>query len=508
MTMTTMIGSLREKPSRNLVGWKTALLFLFATIDVHYAFTTPQPITALSRKKCKTRTRIQPSWPQLSLSSSQIIDYDYIPPDNDNNGHDYQTSLPSVYPKGTPAGLRGEAVRTALKSSQCLAWKLDTSTTQKAASDNNKYDKNHNLASGILQLSGKGVLDFLHNKLSNSFVVSDLQDIAKQPEQSRQLKYKQACLLTPKGRLVDTLSVAYDQTQAWILPSPGHAGSDLFAKLDPFIFPMDQVTLRHVGKDSDSTPPTLFTLASSCTDHVQTAVNEHLLPQLNKLLTQQGQAPLQKLDLPSKSSTSLVLHLHGKDELEGPRLVIFPSTGLPDCAAVGYTFAFVDDNTNTMGNQIWQHLVSKDNIQGPVELKALEYESLRIQAGQPAFGHEITGAWKDPEITSPTPLELHLKTTVIDLEKGCYLGQEGIASVLKNPRGPPRSLYVVVFQDEDNLYDHETQGESRPNRIEWKILPSFHSRDRNYTSWEATNRSRWGHSQVSPNRAVRGNPPL
>jgi hypothetical protein len=39
------------------------------------------------------------------------------------------------------------------------------------------------------------------------------------------------------------------------------------------------------------------------------------------------------------------------------------------------------------------------------------------------------------------------------------MGQEGIASVMKNPRGPPRSLYSVVFQDDDNLYESQTEGD-------------------------------------------------
>jgi hypothetical protein len=43
----------------------------------------------------------------------------------------------------------------------------------------------------------------------------------------------------------------------------------------------------------------------------------------------------------------------------------------------------------------------------------------------------------------------------LDVTKGCYLGQEGIASVLKNPRGPPRTLYSVVFDDDFNIYDQD-----------------------------------------------------
>jgi len=46
-------------------------------------------------------------------------------------------------------------------------------------------------------------------------------------------------------------------------------------------------------------------------------------------------------------------------------------------------------------------------------------------------------------------MELHLQH-LVDTEKGCYQGQEGIASVLKNKRGPPRQLYQAVFFDSEN----------------------------------------------------------
>jgi hypothetical protein len=40
------------------------------------------------------------------------------------------------------------------------------------------------------------------------------------------------------------------------------------------------------------------------------------------------------------------------------------------------------------------------------------------------------------------------------------LGQEGIASIIKNPRGPPRQLYSVVFHDDFNMYESQTQGDN------------------------------------------------
>ena len=128
---------------------------------------------------------------------------------------------------------------------------------------------------------------------------------------------------------------------------------------------------------------------------------------------------------------------------------------------------------------------------------SLEYETLRIEAGLPAYGFEMTGdgdgtAKKkknavsllanelktrgaksndgtdndsgvenqsgtevnkdvagDKYYAKANPLELHLQS-LVDTDKGCYQGQEGVASLLKNKRGFPRLLYQVVFFDSEN----------------------------------------------------------
>ena len=383
-------------------------------------------------------------------SGPSMFDYEYIPNNSNSDAgfqNEYFTRLASVYPDGTPAGMRGEAVRAALRSEQCLAWKLETISSPEDT------PSSPNLASGLLQLQGKGVLDFLNNKLSNSFVASggggadDALDIT------------QACLLTPKGRLVDTLAVAYSENNAFVMPSPGHTGASLFQRLDPFIFPMDQVKLTDL---SCSNNLLVFTIASTDLEHVKATVSSQLLPKLRELV---DSSTLGDNILPSNNNAPMnnnnpqgrLVTLGGEEN----RLLVLPLTGLPDSACTGYTFAFLNDQQG-VGNQLWTYLVGDDNPQGPVEIRGLEYETLRIEAGQPAFGSEVTGAWKDPPIkgiTSPTPLELHQKTDVIDFDKGCYLGQEGIASIVKNPRGPPRSLYSVVFEDEDNVYQYQSEGD-------------------------------------------------
>ena len=112
-----------------------------------------------------------------------------------------------------------------------------------------------------------------------------------------------------------------------------------------------------------------------------------------------------------------------------------------------------DQTEHPVGKRIWNHLISEDNEQGPIAVGAREYETLRIQAGQAALGKEVT---KD---VKTSPLEIHWQRETICLDKGCYQGQEGIASLVKNPRGPPRILYAVLFDDDFNVYESQSRGD-------------------------------------------------
>jgi len=375
-------------------------------------------------------------------SASSVFEYEYIPPNTEGSSHNFSTNLPSVYPPGTPAGMRGEAVRAALQSGQCLAWQL------------NQQEASPNVAAGLLQLQGKGTLEFLNNKLSNSFVTdTNKYSYSNDGATISELTFSQACLLTPKGRLVDILAIAHSDELAFLVPSPGHAGSTLYQRLDPFIFPMDQVKLMDLSSST-----TMFTLVSTASEDVHATLKSQLWPKLYELGGSNVKLPSVDDSIPNTTNDSRLLNLDSNGDGSGLQLLVVPSTELPECACVGYTFAFLNDS-HGIGSGLWQYLIGQDNPKGPVEIQGLEYEALRIEAGQPAFGHEVTGAWKDLTITSPTPLELHKNSGVIDVNKGCYLGQEGIASVMKNPRGPPRLLYSVVFEDDDNIYQHQSDGD-------------------------------------------------
>lgn len=409
---------------------------------------TPQP-TPWSASSTKTT-----GWILNNAGSSSSFDYEYDPPRNNDDASLYyhrtqynNTPLSSSYPVGTPAGLRGEAIRSALRSSdRCLAWKLDC---------------NEALEQGVVRVTGPGTRSFLHSKLTQSFVMKPMSSspsatTANEEGTSSSSSYTDAGLLTAKGRLVDRIGVAVaaDDETAYLLSSPGHSSEALFRRLDPFVFPLDAVVLKQYGSNQE----TIFSIVSSRQESVQNCWDSYIVPKLGLARDVYTNKKNDRVQLPG-AGQSLILPIDGG----ATSLVVLPSSGLPSCVGMGITLMILEDGEGTgtgIGQSIWNYLVSDQCPNGPVEAGALEYESLRIEAGQPAFGLEMTGSDEKTASTTPaSPLELGLQST-IDYEKGCYLGQEGIASITKNPRGPPRTLYQVVFEDEFNIYDYQSQGEA------------------------------------------------
>lgn len=361
--------------------------------------------------------------PQTLLqSSTSTIDFDYDPPNR--RAVDYQTDLASSFPPGTPAGLRGEAVRSALRSGRCIAWSF---TETKA------------LSHGLLSVQGRGCRDFLQNKLSQSFPDPTAADGSYGPtEQEKLACFAEAALLTARGRMVDRVGVAWasDDT-AYVQTSPGHAATALFQRLDAYVFPLDEVELAVVD------PIFGFTLASVTRQDVVDAFEAFICPAL-------------------ALSTSPSLPANSQSLWVTDQMLVFPTVSLPGCAAAGYTFWFINEGA-AQGRALWKDLTSDAaSARAPVVVGALEWESLRIQTGMPGYGWEMTGhVEKEVHVPTPaTPLEFLDGAALVNTSKGCYMGQEGIASVLKNPRGPPRLLYQVVFSDDVNLYDSESFGEA------------------------------------------------
>lgn len=289
--------------------------------------------------------------------------------DIDNNfddNDDVSVLLQSSYPDGTLAGLRGEAIRSALtKTKRCIGWR--------------SYD---NLSGGgMLRITGNGMIDFLNGKLTTTV------------SSSNGISYKDGCLLDGKGHLIDVLRIAIvpnpnesETTMALILPSFSsrlqHTCTDLFDRFEPFIFPMDDVKLTPI------TSCFTFTIASTQYRHVQKVIRE----QLSKMLPLEIECSVNDdgnkrnnisgefMIFPgSYQSTVWIIH-------NDVRILVVPTTGLPKRVVTGYTFVFFDDDygteqiTNdsnvgtrvsksvTLGRSFWNNLMKDDNVDGPIEV--------------------------------------------------------------------------------------------------------------------------------------------
>ncbi len=395
----------------------------------------------------------------------------------------YNTNLPSAYDITLPASLRGEAVRSALKSDRGVCLDFTSSTI------------NPNLNIGLVKVTGTTISNFLNSKLSNSFPIKILNSKGKgviSSSENVKLEYgqlKEAGLITSKGRLIDKLTVLYfndkesnSLSDAYLMTSPGHSGSMLFDRLDPFIFPLDGVKLHDMcpttknstSKKSGNKSTKVFTVLATKSQNVQSTIQKNIVPVLSKWGFDS------QFLFPQRNTDCLRYSFNAPGDNNGKiELLIHEQNFLPNCCCYGYTIIISQEsnNVNDIASQIWNNMVDVNNYEGPVELGPLEYETLRIEAGVAAFRHEITGGLSDDsdddeindngqvKAANASPLELNLNH-IVDETKGCYQGQEAIAAQLNNKRGVPRNLYNVIFPEEDNFFDGQNDEEEYSNHAE------------------------------------------
>ena len=434
------------------------LLNLSSVTCFHLRYSPPPQSSVSSKNIVSSRRRsgTRPLGGAGSRSTRTTSEHFALPPPHQD--------LPSSFPPEFPAGLRGEAVRRALLS-RCIAWNFQDSPL---------------VEWGVVRVQGPGCRTFLHNKLTPSFFKDDNNPAAslqktRDPTVVTVGSYRTACLLNARGRVVDLLGVVQlSDDCAFLITSPGHSSKDLLDRLDPFVFPLDQVTLTDCTTtttsgdeaSSSSSSSSTWTLASAHRSHVQSTFDQFIAPRLPLLGGSGG-------SLPDTDATAVYIPLDtdGGVVKGSSFLLITPARNqLPSfAAAAAYSFVWV--GTTTLGHDLWDRLVAAESEptgQRPIHVGPLEWDTLRIEAGHPAFGRELTGRDTTPTnnakasasttATAASPLELHLEGTLAP-DKGCYLGQEGVASILKNPRGPPRTLYQVVFHDEFNRYDENDDDE-------------------------------------------------
>jgi len=84
------------------------------------------------------------------------------------------------------------------------------------------------------------------------------------------------------------------------------------------------------------------------------------------------------------------------------------------------------DQTTRPTFQVWSPKMSSEAISGEIASELI-FESLRIEAGRPKFGVDMT--------TDTIPLEAGLLDRAISQTKGCYVGQEVIVRILHRGGG-------------------------------------------------------------------------
>ena len=471
-------------------------------------------VNCFIQESVERKLRRPPPLSRIIISQNQSPSY------NDED-HNYP-QLPSTFDLNLPPSLRGEAVRSAIRTH-----------TSGICFDFSSLEMQECNIGGVI-VSGKGTSRFLEGKLTKSFTNSGLLD---KPVKSSLKTYasdyevkrghlNEACLLSSKGQIVDVitvLSVANNAPgtidEALLLTSPGHSGSALFDRLDPYIFPFDGVKLtdlkvlhpmyddHHDLRESHRTR--VFTVAAS-KDIVALSTVERMLTPL--FMKESGIRTGYTLPMPAENSDEFIQlsftrgsSSNTSNRLQHVQVNIFPRTFLPPCVCKGYTFVITesmcnDQNEDSFVDLVWHTLTKPVNGDGPILLGPLEWDTLRIESGWPGFGTEMTGEWSgtaEPDMDNATsfdednsfpneddghkpmplasslqtyysllskrgsigirasPLELKLEK-LIDTNKGCYQGQEEIAALLKNKRGPPRSLYSICFPDDDNFFDESS----------------------------------------------------
>lgn len=216
--------------------------------------------------------------------------------------------------------------------------------------------------SGPVYLGGPDRLDFLQRQTTN-----DLRELT--PERALV-----TVLTSPVARIVDMLTVLQEPEQLALLAEPGRAAA-VAAFLRGKVFFMDQVTI------TDGT----------------------------------GAASEIRLDGAGAASTLSAVGVEAPPGVGGVCEALMGDAavrvvGVKGLTSAGYRLLVPSESLATVAERL--------DAAGAVALPAEMYEVLRVEAGLPGVGAELTGDF--------TPLEVGLLDAV-SLSKGCYTGQEVIA---------------------------------------------------------------------------------
>ena len=276
-----------------------------------------------------------------------------------------------------------------------LDWNIATEFTD-AISEHHAVRNNVGIADvsyrGRYRLIGEDRAKFLHRIISN-----DVESLS-----TGEGTY--ATLLTHRGKIIADLSISVLEDAISIDTAPETTES-LFSELDKYII-ADDVELSDVTAETGA----IAVHGPKSTDLVQSVLG------INELAA-----------LPERYNC-----FREADALYDHIIVCVRTDSTGERGWTLYTAA------EALGS-LWEALMiegARFNVQ-PIGWNALE--SLRIEAGVPRYGTELTD--------SVIPLEAELEHA-IDFEKGCYIGQEIVARM--KYRGHPNRLLRGIEVDPDS----------------------------------------------------------
>ncbi len=264
---------------------------------------------------------------------------------------------------------------------------------------------------GLLRMSGVDRQRFLHAMVSND---------------TASLEPGQGChttFLTNKGRVIADFVVYADSDVYWLDIEP--------LVVRPFIEAIEW-----------------FVISEDVTFHDESSQWG--------LLSLQGPRAADLLGLAlALEVPELPLYAHVQYQIGGHdvRLVRRSHTG-----ELGYQLLMALDAMPTVWQALWQHREACEAC--PVGLAALE--TLRIEAGIPMYGREVT----DETI----PIEANLDAAV-SYTKGCYIGQEVIARL--DARGHVNRKLVGFLLDGDILPESGAKVVSRQHEVGWLTSATY-----------------------------------
>ena len=257
---------------------------------------------------------------------------------------------------------------------------------------------------GTLSLTGEDRAKFLHRLLSND--VENLSDG----------EGNYTLLLTNRGKIIADMKV-HILGEAIYISTAAECTEDVFAELDKYII-ADDVELS-VETDNFGV---IAVYGPKSTELVQSVLNAEELS-----------------NLPEYHSRFCMF--------DQQRIVCIRSNTVGEC---GYHLYISTDKFETL----WEKLMAARPNVVPIGWDALE--SLRIEAGTPRYGTELTD--------SVIPLEAELEHA-IDFEKGCYIGQEIVARM--KYRGHPNRLLRGIEIDAENPVQQKSLIYSGDKEIGW-----------------------------------------